>query len=122
MLLSSMAKRPPRPPLYPVPLYLCCNALLEVLEMWAKQTGRFAEGSPISVKVIGISMHACDIGAVLYGGCFLLTGTTHCLALATGNRSKNISCVARLPHFFFVAPRLLTIRNTCRAPVLMCAR
>jgi hypothetical protein len=80
MLMFAM----PRPPLYPVPLYLCCNALLEVLEMWAKQTGRFAEGSPISVKVIGISLHACDIGAVLYGGCFLLTGTTHCLALATG--------------------------------------
>ena len=74
----------PRPPLYPVPLYLCCNALVDVLEMWATQSGRFAEGMPMSVKVIGISLYACDIGAVLYGGCFLLTATTHCLALATG--------------------------------------
>ena len=74
----------PRPPLYPVPLYLCCNALVDVVEMWANQSGRFAPGSPISVKVIGITLYACDIGAVLYGGCFLLTGITHCLALATG--------------------------------------
>eukprot|EP01044_Picomonas_judraskeda_P009924 COSAG03_NODE_1245_length_4483_cov_1.831661_4_plen_479_part_00 len=74
----------PRPPLYPIPLYLCCNALVDVLEMWANQSGRFADGSPISVKMIGISLYACDIGAVLYGGCFLLTGISHCLALATG--------------------------------------
>eukprot|EP01043_Picozoa_sp_COSAG02_P071876 COSAG02_NODE_13316_length_1411_cov_1.177591_2_plen_380_part_00 len=80
MLMFAM----PRPPLYPVPLYLCCNALVDVLEMWTNQSGRFADGSPTSVKVIGISLYACDIGAVLYGGCFLLTGTTHCLALATG--------------------------------------
>ena len=56
----------PRPPLYPVPLYLCCNALVDVLEMWATQSGRFAEGTPSSVKIIGISLYACDIGAVLY--------------------------------------------------------
>lgn len=74
----------PRPPLYPVPLYLCLNAVVDVLEQWAKKEGRFQEGTQLSVKVIGISLYACDIGAVLYGGCFLLTGTTHCLALATG--------------------------------------
>ncbi len=96
----------PRPPLYPVPLYLCCNALVDVLEMWANQSGRFADGSPTSVKVIGISLYACDIGAVLYGGCFLLTGTTHCLALATGKSFEEYlvrccprpACPCLLPH------------------------
>ena len=52
--------------------------------MWAEQDGRFNDQTPNSIKLIGVSLYACDIGAVLYGGCFLLTAITHCLSFLMG--------------------------------------